>query len=186
MTIKQRLLTAPGLAVSGAFLLLVGGGIGVAATCDPDRGRAEVMAPTAPVAIGSLAQASQPLVDGAESLVTVRGRIAQVFGSQFVLADGSGQVLVDTGTRRRGSEGAETAFTVGQTLAVQGRYEDGVLRARHLVAPDGRVAALGGGGHRGRGDREGRRGDRGGTDFAPPEAQASAPAPARNAAVPAQ
>ncbi|HEY0014261.1 MAG TPA: hypothetical protein VGB79_15565 [Allosphingosinicella sp.] len=188
MTLKQRLTTTPGLVVSGAILLLLGGGIGAVAAHGGHDRRVEAMAPTAPVAIAALAQASQPLVRGAESLVTVRGRIAQLFGNQFVLTDGSGQVLVDTGSHR-GSEDTATTLAVGQTVAVQGRYEDGVLRARHLVTPDGRVAALGGrgsGGRHGRGGHEGRRGGRGGAESGPPEAPVPPAPPAGNAAAPAQ
>jgi hypothetical protein len=175
MNLKQKLFSKRGLAISGAAVLLLGGGIAAAAVSNCED-RTEAMAPAAPVAIASLAQASQPLV-------TVRGRIAQMFGSHFVLNDGSGQLLVDTG-HGRGS--GDTALALGQVVTAQGRYEDGVLRARYLVGPDGRVAALGGrgGGRHGRGDHEGRRG--GGEASAPPAAQAPAPAPAQNAAAPAQ
>lgn len=187
MTFKDRLMTKPGLAISGAGLLLLGGGIGAVAAHDGHR--VEAMAPAAPVAINSLEQASRSFIGDAESVVTIHGRIAQVFGGQLVLNDGSGQVLVDTGQRRRLDEAA-TTLAVGQTVSVQGRYQDGVLRARYLVGGDGRVVALrsGGGRHRG-GSHDGRRGGRD-DDFGPPASEqplttpAPATAPDQNASAP--
>ena len=139
----EKLRSRPGLAALGAIVLVSAGGAIAAVSADCDR--PEAMAPAAPVRIGSLATAG-------DSLVTVRGRIVQMFGRHAVLNDGSGQILVDMG---HGAEGAP-ALAVGQVIAAQGRYDNGMLRARHLVGPDGTVTALGRGGHRG--DRHGRRG----------------------------
>lgn len=181
MNFKERLFTKPGLAVSTAALLALGGTIGAIAA--DGHHRVEVMAPATPVPVRSLAAASQPLVGGAESVVTVRGRVARVFGSQFVLTDGTGDVLVDTG-RHRGVEAGE-AIAAGQTLTVQGRYDDGTIRARYLVGADGRVAALGGGGGRhGHGHGDGR-GGHGEGEFRPEGLQAPSPAHQVNAAQPA-
>lgn len=180
MTFKERLFSMPGLAVSAAALLALGGSIGAIAA--HGHHRVDVMAPAAPVPVRGLAAASQPLVPGAESVVTVRGRIVRVFGSQFVLNDGTGDVLVDTGRRWGGGDTAE-AMTAGQTVTVQGRYDDGTVQARYLVSADGRVAALRGGERHGRGHGD-RRGGRGEGEFHPEGFEAPSPAPQANAVQP--
>ncbi|MDB5691365.1 MAG: hypothetical protein JWO81_428 [Alphaproteobacteria bacterium] len=143
----DRLHSAPGLALAGAALLALGGAVGAGAALETRQ--AEAMAPGPPVPIASLATASRPWLG--EPVVTVRGKIAEVYGSRFVLADGSGRTLVDVG---RGDE-AKSGLAPNQDVTVQGRYEDGVVRARYLVGADGRVAALGHHGERGHGGHPG-------------------------------
>lgn len=89
------------------------------------------MAPVRPVAISSLKD------DG--GIVTLRGKVADRYGSMFVLADGSGKALVDAGLRGDGTGLVAT----GTPVTVQGRYRDGVVRASFLVGADGKVTALG-------------------------------------------
>lgn len=105
------------------------------------------MAPLTPVAIKTLTDSS--------NVVTVKGQVAEVYGSRFVLADASGKTLVDTG-RARDFGGLVTPtplVTAGQPVTIQGRFRNGSLRASFLIGPDGKVVALRGmrGGH----DRDG-------------------------------
>jgi hypothetical protein len=86
------------------------------------------MAPTVPTAVGRLAQTS--------GIVTVKGRVAEVYGDRFVLQDGSGRTLVAVGPG-----GADVQ--AGSALTVQGRYFDGQLHASYLVDGDGTVRAVG-------------------------------------------
>ncbi|MDB5671907.1 MAG: hypothetical protein JWO25_2866, partial [Alphaproteobacteria bacterium] len=143
----DRLRSGPGLALAGAALLAAGGALGAGAAVSTRP--VVAMAPGAPVPIGSLAAASRPWLG--EPVVTVRGRIAETYGHQFVLADGSGRTLVDIGPRGE----AAARLAAGQAVTVQGRFDGGIVHARFLVGPDGRVAALGRGrghgpdGHRG-------------------------------------
>lgn len=117
------------IALATVGLLLAGGAAGAAAI-EATRPSVE-MAPMAPVAIARLAQTSGP--------VTLRGRVAEVYGNKFVLDDGSGKALVDTGPR--GDDGALVAL--GGTTIVQGRYERGFVHASFLVDGSGNVTQLG-------------------------------------------
>lgn len=88
------------------------------------------LAPMTPVAISSLQESS---------LVTVKGTVAEVFGNKFVVQDASGRALVETGPS------GESGKLVGlnEAVSVQGRFEDGFLRATYLVHQDGSIKALG-------------------------------------------
>lgn len=138
---------------------------------------AAVMAPMAPTAI-------QKLVDDG-SIVTIKGRVAQVYGNKFVMTDGSANALVDTG---RDGDSAVTVAS-GQNVTVQGRFDDGVVRASFLIGADGKVVALRGGkhGHGERGehghgdhdrrDDDGPRGGDGPSPMQPPTPPTATPAP---------
>lgn len=114
------------VALGGAMLLAVGaaGGAGAVQLTRPTV----VMAPTVPTAISKL-----PASDG---IVTVRGRVAGVYGSRFLVEDASGRTLVDAG------RGAGT-LTRGAPVVVQGRFDDGQLRARFVVDQAGGVREVG-------------------------------------------
>ncbi len=187
----------PALLAGALGLLVVGGGAGALAV---EANRPPVtMAPATPVAI-------RTLTNDDDSIVTIRGRVAEIYGDKFVMADGSGRALVETG--REGEDG--TLVGVGQPVTVQGRFDRGTLHAAFLVRADGKVKALGplgrpphdrgGPGGSGGPDRGPGRPDRGpgvGPDRAPPppaggaapvatSAPAAAPAQApANAAAPA-
>lgn len=118
---KFGLIAAGLLAIGGA-----GGAITVAATRP-----SATMAPAVPVAIASL--------KSGDSIVTIKGRVDQIYGNKVVLADGSGRALVDLG--REGEDGALVA--AGQAVTVQGRFDHGFVRAGFLVGADGKVTALG-------------------------------------------
>ena len=115
--------------MTGAVALLALGAAGGAGAVSLTRPAIE-MAPTVPTAIARLPQTS--------GIVTVKGRVAEVYGNRFVVQDGSGRTLVDAG-REGGS-----AVRTGSGLTVQGRYDDGQLRASYLVDPQGQVEAVGG------------------------------------------
>ena len=161
-----------------AALLAVG--VGGGATFAHMAAPSVEMAPANPVAIKSL-------TDG-DSVVTVRGKVAEVFGPAFILADGSGRALIEAGRHHGFMSGDSALVAVGQTVSVQGHFHDGTLHASFLVGADGKVTALrpmgppprgGPGGFRHGGPRgpEGRGPDRG-PDGGPEGADAPPPPPA--------
>ncbi|WP_076070752.1 hypothetical protein [Sphingomonas montana] len=165
---RLRLHLPAKLAVIGAGLLALGGAAGAIVMAET---RPTVsMAPATPVAIRSLSSTG---------IVTIRGRVAEVYGNKFVMADGSGRALVDTG--REGDERA--LVTANEVVTVQGRFDRGFVRAAFLVKADRKVIVLGPlagppephgpAGPRGRPDH--------GPDSPPPGADRPAPAPARSA-----
>lgn len=87
------------------------------------------MAPLKPVAIRSLA--------AGDGVITIRGRIAEVFGNKLIVDDSSGRALVETGPA-----GDDALAAVGALVTVQGRYDRGVVHASFLVDPAGKVVAL--------------------------------------------
>jgi hypothetical protein len=112
---------------AGAVLLLALGAAGGAAVVETTRPSVE-MAPASPVAISSLAQR--------DGIVTIKGKVAEVYGDRFILADGSGRAMVDTGRD-------STPATASAALTVQGRYDDGQLHASFLVDQAGNVTSVG-------------------------------------------
>lgn len=116
------------LALAAAGLLAVGGAAGAVLTAGT---RPSVsMAPATPVAIGSL---SSP------GIVTIRGRVAEIYGNKFIMTDASGRALVDTGREGDGRQ----LVTAGEPVTVQGRFDRGFVHAAFLVGPDNKVLALG-------------------------------------------
>ncbi len=114
------------LALGAGALIAIGaaGGAGAVALTRP----AIEMAPTIATPIARL-----PASDG---IVTVKGRVAEVFGDRFVVQDGSGRAMIDAGRNARG-------IAKGDAVTVQGRYDDGQLRARFLIDPSGKVSEVG-------------------------------------------
>ncbi|MEG3163205.1 hypothetical protein U1701_01220 [Sphingomonas sp. PB2P19] len=168
----------PVLLAAALGLLVVGGGAGALAV---EASRPSVtMAPATPVAI-------RTLTNDDDSIITVRGRVAEVYGNKFVMADASGRALVDTG--REGEDG--TLVRAGQPVTVQGRFDRGLIHAAFLVGADGKAKALGplGGPPHDRRGLHGAGPDRGpgmGPEgAAPPPAPAVVPAPAPTATAPA-
>ncbi len=120
-------MSAGGRAVLAVALLGIGaaaGGAGGAALSHP----AIQMAPTVATPIARLATS--------QGIVTIRGRVAEVYGDRFVMADGSGRAMVDAGR-------PDHPPVAGQTISVQGRFDDGQLRAAYLVSADGTVEQVG-------------------------------------------
>lgn len=116
------------LGLAAAGLLVLGGAAGAVAVAES---RPSVsMAPVVPVAIRSLSSSG---------IVTIRGRVAEIYGNKVIVADASGRALIDLGR-----EGEDRSFvTAGEPVTVQGRFERGVVHAAFLVGPDKKVVALG-------------------------------------------
>jgi hypothetical protein len=87
------------------------------------------LTPVAPVAVGAL----QP-----SGAIAAKGEVAEIFGNKFILADGTGRALVETGKAGEGG----TLVAKGETVTVQGRFENGFLHAGTLTRADGRVVPL--------------------------------------------
>lgn len=169
----KNLVGRPVMMWIGGAALLAAGAAGGAGAVGLTRPGIEV-APIRPVAIASLAQR-----DG--GLVTVRGKVAEVYGDRFTIADGSGKTMVDAG------RDGDNAVTAGQDLLVQGRYDNDQLRASFLVDGNGRVRAVGPFfGRRphpgGPGERHGPGGAEPGRGGPPPAACDAAPPPQASAA----
>lgn len=111
-----------------AALLALGGATGAVVTA---AARPSVsMAPVTPVTIRSLSSTG---------IVTIRGQVAEVYGNKFVMEDGTGRALVDSGP-----EGDRRILvTPGSLVAVQDRFERGFVHAAFLVGPNAKVLALG-------------------------------------------
>lgn len=129
MTIRNRFggLPAPTrLALGGAVLLALGaaGGAGAVSLTRPGA----VMAPTVTTPVSRLAAGA--------GVVTIKGRVAEIYGNRFVVQDASGRALVDAGP-------AVAAVERGRPIMVQGRFDRGQLRAAYLVTQGGRVEAVG-------------------------------------------
>ena len=145
----RRFSTQTALVAAALLAVGVGGGATFAQLSAPSV----EMAPANPVAIRSLADVG--------SIVTVRGKVAEIYGSAFILADGSGRALVEAGPRHGFTGGAASLVTIGQTVTVQGHFRDGTIHASFLVGADGTVTALRAMGPP-RGGPEGRHGRHGG------------------------
>ena len=164
-------------ALLGAALLAVG--VGGGATVARMSAPSVEMAPAKPVAITSLSDS--------ESIVTVRGKVAEVYGPAFILADGSGRTLVEAGRHRGMMSGDSALVAVGQTVTVQGHFRDGTIHASFLVGADGKVTALRPmgpprGGPGGPDGRHGPHGGPGGNAPPPPPPADAGPAPTANSA----
>lgn len=118
-------------ALIGVGLLAVGGG--ATALALNAGGPTIEMAPINPVAISGLTD---------DSLVTLRGRIAEEFGNKAILEDGTGRALLDLG--RAGED--TNLIEPGQTVTAQGRFDRGQVRVSFLIDAAGNTRAIGGGG----------------------------------------
>lgn len=114
--------------VAGAAILLALGAAGGAGAVQATRPPI-VMAPIARTPIAKL-----PATNG---VVTVKGRVAEIYGDRLVVQDRTGRAMIAVG------HDADVAVRVGQPVMVQGRYDDGQLRATFLVSENGSVAAVG-------------------------------------------
>ena len=85
--------------------------------------------PLEPVAISALAPSGA---------VAARGEVAEIFGNKFVLQDGTGRALVETGRQGEGGD----LVRKGETVTVQGRFEKGFLHASALIRADGTTTSL--------------------------------------------
>jgi hypothetical protein len=123
----------------GAGLRAVAAGVGVAAALVVGAGAGALamnvlhprdqQALLPPVQISAMAD---------DSLVAVKGQVAEIFGNKFIIADQSGRALVDTGP---GGEGG-TLVKVGEEVTAQGRFDDGSVHASMVAHADGKVDEL--------------------------------------------
>lgn len=112
----------------GATMLLIAGAAGGAGAVQAARPSVE-MAPTVRTPIARLAASS--------GIVTIKGRVAEVYGDRFIVQDASGRAMV--AARRDAKE----AVAAGTPITVQGRYDDGQLHASYLVDRNGGITAVG-------------------------------------------
>ena len=145
--------------LAGAALLALGG-IGGAGAVALTRPAVEI----APTVVTPIARLS-----ATNGLVTVRGRVAEIYGDRLLVQDGTGRTLVAIGHEEA------TGISRGSPLLVQGRFDDGQLRARFLVDASGQAREVGPGG-----DRRGHGRGYGGRHGSPSPAidEAAPPAPA--------
>lgn len=122
----NRRLAAFGVA---AFAILALGAVAGAGAMKLTRPSLE-LAPMTPVAISSVKD---------WSLVTVEGKVAEVFGNKFIVQDDSGRALVETGPSGHNGK----LVSLNEAVSVQGRFENNVLRATYIVRQDGSIEALG-------------------------------------------
>ncbi|TCA06528.1 hypothetical protein E0H68_30900 [Rhizobium leguminosarum bv. viciae] len=122
---RRRRLAIPVIAAAVALVIGAAGGASAVKMMRPTP----EMAPLTPVAISAMP---------ATSLITIKGKVAEIYGNKFVLQDESGKALVETG--RAGEGGA--LVTRDEPVTVQGRFDDGFVHASYLVRQDGRTEAL--------------------------------------------
>lgn len=85
--------------------------------------------PLEPVTIAALAPSGA---------VAAKGAVAEIFGNKFILQDGTGRALVETGRQGEGGD----LVRKGETVTVRGRFEKGFFHAASLVRADGTVTSL--------------------------------------------
>jgi hypothetical protein len=129
---RRRLhLSRGGLATGAlAVVLVAGAALGAGGTRLAQNGQPRSVMLLQPGPIDRMAKRSP---------VAIKGDVAEVFGNKFVVQDGSGRALVDTGPR------GEDRMVVakGETVTVQGRFDRGVVHADVLAHADGRNEAFG-------------------------------------------
>lgn len=111
----------------GTMLVALGaaGGAGAATFVRPSI----EMAPTVVTPIAKLGSMS--------GIITIKGRVAEIYGDRALITDSSGKTMVDVG------RGRASSLAIGSTILVQGRFDDGQLRGSFLMDPDGDVEAIG-------------------------------------------
>lgn len=112
-----------------AFVVLAIGAAAGAGAVKLTRPNLE-LAPMTPVAISSVKD---------WSLVTIKGKVTEVFGNKFIVQDDSGRALIETGPSGDGGK----LVAVNEPVSVQGRFENGFMHASYIVHQDGSIEALG-------------------------------------------
>lgn len=123
---KTRRMAAFGVT---AFAILALGAAAGAGAIKLTRPSVE-LAPMTPVAISSMQDSN---------LLTVKGKVAEIFGNKFIVQDESGRALVETGPSGDGGK----LVDLNEAVSVQGRFERGFLHATYIVRQDGSIEALG-------------------------------------------
>ncbi len=94
------------------------------------RNGTATVTPVEPVAIQALAPSGA---------TAIKGDVAEIFGNKFVVQDATGRALVETGPAGEGGK----LVAKGESVTVQGRFENGFLHARVLTRTDGRQDVIG-------------------------------------------
>jgi hypothetical protein len=167
-------ISARALGVGGAIAILVAGAaLGAGGTrLALNRAPQPVML-LEPAAIGDLRE-NMP--------IAVKGAVVDIFGNKFVIQDATGRALVDTGPR-----GEDRRIVAkGETVTVQGRFDNGIVHAQLVAHADGRNEAFGPPGPKGgpkdgpkepKGPKDGPRADRDGPPPPPDLADRDGPPP---------
>jgi hypothetical protein len=155
------------LGISAAVAILAAGAaLGAGGTRLAQNWRPQPVLLLQPAPIGTMREGSA---------VAAKGEVAEIFGNKFVVDDGSGRALVDTGPRGEDRK----IVAKGETVTVQGRFDRGVVHAQLLAHADGRNEAFGPPGPKGdpKGPKEGPRAERDGPPPPPPRERAEGEAP---------
>jgi hypothetical protein len=178
MTVTKAWTPRTRMTLAAAALVAVGaaGGAGAVSLTRPTV----TMAPTVATPIARLA--------ATRGVVTVKGRVAEIYGDRMIVQDATGRTMV------AGNREVAAMLARGNAVMVQGRYDDGQLRAAYLVDPAGQVTEVGPrhglGGPGGPGPKGPRHGPGAGPDRGPdgppppPPADGAAPPPPVAGAVP--
>jgi hypothetical protein len=127
---RIRLSRGTGAAAAVAVVLIAGAALGAGGTRLAQNWQQRSVMLLQPAPIDKMAERSP---------VAIKGDVAEVFGNKFVVQDGSGRALVDTGPRGEG----RMIVAKGETVTVQGRFDSGVVHADVLAHADGRNEAFG-------------------------------------------
>ncbi|OLP61814.1 hypothetical protein BJF93_19165 [Xaviernesmea oryzae] len=73
-----------------------------------------------------------------DAMVSLKGKVVEIFGNKFVLEDESGRALVETGPAGEGGK----LVTLNEPITIEGRFENGFLHARSLTGADGKTESL--------------------------------------------
>lgn len=159
-----------GAMVTGALaaMLVAGAALGAGGTRLAQNWQPQQVMLLQPAPINGMAERSP---------VAIKGDVAEIFGNKFIVQDGSGRALVDTGPR--GENRAVVAK--GETVSVQGRFDRGIVHAEILSHADGRNDAFGPPDHGPKGPKGGPKGPGPGPKDAradlPPAADGDGPRP---------
>jgi hypothetical protein len=129
---RRRVHFSRGGIATGAFavVLIAGAALGAGGTRIAQNWQPRSVMLLQPYPIDKMAERSP---------VAIKGDVAEVFGNKFVVEDGSGRALVDTGPR-----GEDRMLVAkGETVTVQGRFDRGVVHAEVLAHADGRNETFG-------------------------------------------
>jgi hypothetical protein len=84
---------------------------------------------------GSVALAQVAINQIGSDGITIKGKVAELFGDKFILEDGSGRILIQTGPAGPRS----IAVKVGETVSVVGIPRDKSFDARQILRENGEV-----------------------------------------------
>jgi uncharacterized protein YdeI (BOF family) len=113
-----------------AAVLIAGAAAGAGAMRFVDRHQSQAVMVLQPSAINTLRD---------NTIAAIKGKVANTFGNAFIVDDGTGRTLVDTGPRGEG----RIIVTPDETVTVQGRFDGGRLHAQVLMHADGRTEGFG-------------------------------------------